>query len=101
MENLALKKTAEEERFKGNEYMKGREYEEAVACYTKSLDLFPDEAAAYSNRALAYLKMKKFGSCIDDAERCLALDKNYLKAYHRRGKALLSCGRYEEAIEDF
>ncbi len=98
---LQRKKKAEEERLKGNEYMKGKEYDEAVACYTRSLELFPDDAACYSNRAMAFLKLKRNGSCIEDAERCLALDPAYLKAYHRRGKAYLACGQYEDAIKDF
>jgi len=98
---LQLKNTAENERLKGNEFMKSREYDAAVECYTKSIEIFPDEAASYSNRAMAYLKLKKYGSCIDDAERALEIQPDYLKAYHRRGKACLASGKYEEAIEDF
>ena len=82
------KRSAENERFKGNEFMKSKEFEFAVACYTKSIEMNPNEAASYSNRAMAYLKMKKYGSCIDDAEKALEIDPTYLKAYHRRGKAL-------------
>ena len=81
--------------------MKGKEYDAAVECYTRSLEIFPEDAACYSNRAMAFLKLKRNGSCIEDAERCLALDPSYLKAYHRRGKAYLACGQYEEAITDF
>ena len=53
------KKKAEDERIKGNEYMKSREYAEAVECYTKSLEIF-EEAATYSNRAMANLRLKMF-----------------------------------------
>lgn len=81
--------------------MKSKEYEEAIACYSKSIVIFPTEAATYSNRALAYLKVKKNGSCINDAEKCMELDPKFLKAYHRRGKALQAAGQYEEAIKDF
>ena len=81
--------------------MKSKEYDAAVECYSKSIALFPEDAASYSNRALAYLKLKRNGSCIQDAETCLELDPTYLKAYHRRGKACLACGQYEEAIKDF
>jgi len=81
--------------------MKSKEFELAVACYTKSIEINPSEAASYSNRAMAYLKMKKYGSCIDDAEKALEIDPTYLKAYHRRGKALQAAGRFEEAIKDY
>ena len=39
----------------GNECMKSKEYDEAIKHYSKSLEFFPDEAATYSNRAMAYL----------------------------------------------
>ena len=68
--------------------MKSKDFEFAVTCYTKSIEINPMEAASYSNRAMAFLKMKKYGSCIDDAEKALQIDPTYLKAYHRRGKAL-------------
>lgn len=98
---MNTKKIAEDERLKGNEFMKSKEYDEAIACYTKSIQLFPDEAATYSNRALAYLKVKKNASCIVDAEKCLELDPTFLKAYHRRGKAYQAATQYEEAIKDY
>ena len=36
--------------------MKSGEFDEAVTSYTKSIALFDQEPAAYSNRALAYLR---------------------------------------------
>jgi tetratricopeptide (TPR) repeat protein len=54
------RRLAEDQRYKGNECMRSKDFDEAVACYTKSLEMFPDEAATYSNRAMAYLKMKKY-----------------------------------------
>jgi tetratricopeptide (TPR) repeat protein len=54
--------------------MKSKEFDSAVACYTKSIDMNPSDAASYSNRAMAYLKLKKYGSCIDDADKALELD---------------------------
>jgi len=81
--------------------MKSKEYVEAADCYTKSIEIFPDEAATYSNRALAYLKVKKNASCIVDANKCLELDPTFLKAYHRRGKAYQAAQQYEEAIKDY
>jgi tetratricopeptide (TPR) repeat protein len=98
---LNRKKLGEDERLKGNEFMKSKEYTEAAECYTKSIEIFPNEAATYSNRALAYLKVKKNASCIVDANRCLELDPTFLKAYHRRGKAYQAAQQYEEAIKDY
>jgi hypothetical protein len=39
--------------------MKSKEYSEAVTCYTKSLEIL-EEAATYSNRAMANLRLKNY-----------------------------------------
>ncbi len=97
---LQQKRFAEDERLKGNEFMKSKEYQDAVNCYTKSLDIM-QEAATYSNRAMAYLKLKNYNQVVDDANAALKIDSKYLKAYHRRGKAYFELRKYEQAIKDF
>lgn len=61
----------------------------------------PGEAFTYANRAMAYLKLKEYKNCLDDANKALEIKPDYLKAYHRRGKALHALHKYEEAISDF
>lgn len=80
--------------------MKSKEYKEAVDCYTKSLEIF-EEASTYSNRAMANLRLKRYGQVIEDSNNALRIDSNYLKAHHRRGKAYLATHKYELAIKDF
>jgi tetratricopeptide (TPR) repeat protein len=50
---------------------------------------------------MANLRMQRYASTICDATRCLELDPNYLKAFHRRGKAYLARKEYTNAIKDF
>lgn len=95
------KRLAEDARYRGNEYMRSKEHDEAVNAYTRSIDLNPSEAATYCNRAMAYLRMKNYARCIEDAEKTLSMEPDYVKAYHRRGKALLATKKYELAIRDF
>lgn len=64
---------AENERYRGNEFMKSKEYNTAVESYTKSIELNSKEAATYSNRAMAYLKLKNYAAVIDDADAALEL----------------------------
>ena len=51
---------AENERLKGNEYMKSKDYREAVNSYTKSIALDSNQAFTFANRAMANLKMKSY-----------------------------------------
>jgi tetratricopeptide (TPR) repeat protein len=91
---IEKKREAEAERFKGNEYMKAKEYEEAVKCYSKAIDMNPGEAANYSNRAMAYLRLKVYSKVVKDADKAIEIDPDYVKAYHRRGKAYLEMKKY-------
>jgi tetratricopeptide (TPR) repeat protein len=36
--------------------MKSKDYEDAIRCYARAIEILPTDAATYSNRALAYLK---------------------------------------------
>lgn len=99
--NLEKKRVAEAERYKGNDFMKGKEYNEAVVAYTRSIELTGTEAASYSNRALTYLRLKNYAAVIADANKCLELEPGFLKAFHRRGSAYLATNKFELAIKDF
>ena len=99
--SIEKKREAESERFKGNEYMKAKEYDEAIKCYGRAIEMNPSEAANYSNRAMAYLRMKVYPKVIADASKAIEIDPEYVKAYHRRGKAYLATNKFKEAISDF
>ena len=73
-EEMHYKRTAETEKFKGNEYMSSKEYMLAIDAYTSSVELDSTVAAVFSNRALAYLNVKDYERALDDADECLLLD---------------------------
>lgn len=51
-------KLAENERNKGNESMKSKDFDEAIGYYTRSIEYDPSMASSYCNRALVHLKKK-------------------------------------------
>ena len=81
--------------------MKAKEHQEAINAYTRSIELNPTEAATYCNRAMAYLRIKNYARCIEDADKTLSMEPDYVKAFHRRGKAYLATNKFELAIRDF
>ena len=81
--------------------MKAKEYDEAIQAYSRAIELNGGEAAAYCNRALAYLKLQNYAKCVDDANKTLQLEPGYIKAHYRRGKAYLALKKFEQAISDF
>ena len=45
--------------------------------------------------------MKDYKNAIADADKSLSLKPDYLKAYHRRGKAYYALNKLELAVKDF
>ncbi|KAJ6384648.1 hypothetical protein OIU78_027864 [Salix suchowensis] len=83
----------------GNEYFKQKKYKEAIEFYSRSIALSPT-AVAFANRAMAYLKIKRFREAEDDCTEALNLDDRYIKAYSRRATTRKELGKLKESIED-
>ncbi|KAL2917942.1 hypothetical protein HK105_202356 [Polyrhizophydium stewartii] len=86
------------EKEKGNEYFKRKDFKKAVACYTKSFKLNPDDVTPVVNRALAYLKMKRWTEAESDCTHGLSMQPKNVKALWRRGIARRELGKLEEAM---
>ncbi|KAK0679670.1 SGTB protein, partial [Pygoscelis papua] len=69
----------------GNSHMKEENYGAAVDCYTRAIELDPNNAVYYCNRAAAQSKLNNYSEAIKDCERAIAIDPKYSKAYGRMG----------------
>merc|ERR1711959_463745 len=92
---------ADSEKEKGNEAFYSKDYEEAEAYYARSLHFQPDDPSCWANRVLARLKLDNAAGALEDCEHALAINPRYMKALHRKGKALYELQRYEEAVQCF
>ncbi|XP_039836463.1 RNA polymerase II-associated protein 3-like isoform X3 [Panicum virgatum] len=90
---------AASEKEQGNEYFKQKKFAEAIECYSRSIGLSPT-AVAFANRAMAYLKLRRFKEAEDDCTEALNLDDRYIKAYSRRITARKELGKFKEAMDD-
>lgn len=59
----------------------------------------PSVAIYFTNRALCYLKMKKWDSSCQDCRRALDIDANQVKGHFFLGQALLELELYDESIK--
>jgi len=98
--DIQRKSRASREKQKGNESFKVGELEEAYSCYSRCLALEPN-AFVFANRGITAIKLKRFDVAEDDCSRAIAMDPTYVKAWHRRGMASYSRGRYLNAAKDF
>ncbi|XP_055040741.2 small glutamine-rich tetratricopeptide repeat-containing protein alpha isoform X1 [Misgurnus anguillicaudatus] len=91
---------AEAERLKtdGNDQMKVENFSAAVEFYSKAIQLNPQNAVYYCNRAAAYSKLGNYAGAVQDCECAIGIDANYSKAYGRMGLALSSLNKHSEAV---
>jgi len=87
---------------RGSAFYEKREYERAIADYSKAIAIEPDRYfKAYNNRGVAYNKIGMFEKAIEDFNKTIAINPRYGEAYNNRGIAYDEKGLSEKAIEDF
>uniref|UniRef100_A0ABD2VTZ4 E3 ubiquitin-protein ligase CHIP n=1 Tax=Trichogramma kaykai TaxID=54128 RepID=A0ABD2VTZ4_9HYME len=74
--NLSDKELKEQ----GNRLFNLHKFEDAANCYTKAIIKNPNQALYFTNRALAYLKLKRYESSCQDCRRALDLEPCLVKA---------------------
>ncbi|KAI4385066.1 hypothetical protein MLD38_003130 [Melastoma candidum] len=84
-----------------NEAFKARKFSLAINLYTKAIELNPNNAVYWANRAFAHTKLEEYGSSIQDASKAIEIDPKYSKGYYRRGAAYLAMGKFKDALKDF
>mmetsp|Transcript_20153 Transcript_20153/g.20252 ORF Transcript_20153/g.20252 Transcript_20153/m.20252 type:complete len:558 (+) Transcript_20153:129-1802(+) len=82
----------------GNQFLQSGEYDKAIEAYTQAISLNSTDHVFYSNRSAAYLSKGDGLNALNDAEKCIALSAQWPKGYTRKGAALHSLKRYDEAV---
>ncbi|MDR4497108.1 MAG: tetratricopeptide repeat protein [Candidatus Scalindua sp.] len=81
-------------------YKKGM-YDEAIAEFTKAIELNLQLSAAYNNRGSAYSAKRLYDQAISDYTKAIELDPKYAEAYTNRATAYKEKGQFDKAIEDY
>lgn len=91
-----------QEKAKGNEHFRAKEYAEAVEHYTLALGLRGSggDPSLFGNRAAAYLKLHLWEAAELDTTAALEADPGMVKAWLRRAGARLELGKVREALAD-
>lgn len=78
-----------------------QQHQQAIADYSRAIELDPHSASAYSNRGFAYYNLKRFNEAITDCSRAIELDPNFAYVHHNRGFAYYNLQQYHQALKDF
>ncbi|KAI4904545.1 hypothetical protein NFI96_029606 [Prochilodus magdalenae] len=82
---------------KGNKAFALGDYEVAVKFYTEGLEQLRDMQTLYTNRAQAYIKLKKYKEAISDCEWALKCNDKCIKAYVHMARAHLALKNFTES----
>lgn len=77
--------------------------DKAIANYTRAIELNPNLAEAYNNRAYTYMVKKDYATALPDLNRALQLRPNYVNALMNRGDIYnyYYAIDYERAVADY
>ncbi|KAK3721197.1 hypothetical protein RRG08_044207 [Elysia crispata] len=92
---------AEAKKEQGNVFYKEKKYSEALAFYSEAINICPECAAYYGNRAAAYIMLQKYKDGLADAQYALQLDTGFVKGYLREGKCHLALGSPVAALRSY
>jgi tetratricopeptide (TPR) repeat protein len=85
----------------GHEHSERGDYKEAIAAFSKAIELDPNYVTAYNDRGFTHMLMGNYEQAIADYDRAIELDPSYARAYNNRGSVYSDLGNYEQAIADF
>ncbi|KXZ53876.1 hypothetical protein GPECTOR_6g794 [Gonium pectorale] len=96
----AVAKEAEAAKDEANKNFKAKHFIAAIDGYTRAIELNPNNAIYWANRAAAHIKLENYGAAVADAEKATEVDPKYIKGYYRRGDAHFALGKYKLALKD-
>ena len=92
---------AEEEKQKGNEFFRNKQWPEAVQAYEEAVKRAPKNAPIRNNLAAALCKIMDFSGAKRHVEVALDIDPQYVKAWARKGDIEMYMKEYHKAMESY
>ncbi|XP_053229338.1 tetratricopeptide repeat protein 16 isoform X2 [Podarcis raffonei] len=93
---------------KGEEYFSQREWENAITCYTKALNLDPNKVELYEKKAEALLQLCDFQSAALHLQKAYIVSSHqedigcrFAFVFHLQGQCLYEQSAYLDALESF
>jgi tetratricopeptide (TPR) repeat protein/serine/threonine protein kinase/WD40 repeat protein len=87
-------------RQRGSAHLQAGKWDEAVADFSRALQLKPDDPSCWNNRASAYMKLQQYDKVIADLDKAIELDPKNAVIWSNRGRLYLALQQYDKAIAD-
>lgn len=79
----------------------GTNDQKKIEFYTKAIELNPNYALAYHNRANVYNELKERQKALTDYNKAIELNPDYANSYNNRGTVYEKLGETDKAIADY
>ena len=83
----------------GVTYFDSGKYEKAIECFTKAIDLEPNDAFAWKGKGMAFSDSGKYEEAVKCFDESTKLDPDDMDVWYRKGWTLHYLGKYEESIK--
>lgn len=94
---LIASKHSYEQIERAKKYINSRNYHEAISILSKAIDEYPSNLA-YTYRAFANLKLKRYQEALKDSDKAIELDSLYFQPRLIKGIALNQMERWRDSI---
>ncbi|NBC82252.1 MAG: tetratricopeptide repeat protein [Bacteroidetes bacterium] len=99
MFGIGLKSQKAKDYYKtAQDFIEAQRFEDAIAQYSKAVELEPDYVDAYIERAQMYKRLGDYKSAVDDYERAITFDDNEEEFYYWAAEAHYQLGNYDKAL---
>ncbi|HID30317.1 MAG TPA: tetratricopeptide repeat protein [Desulfobacterales bacterium] len=78
-----------------------KEWQALVDDFTKRIEMEPDDASIYYNRAIAYAALGKLKEAVEDGTKAIQLNPTYADAYINRGIDYIALDNCDLAVANF
>ena len=86
---------------KGHEYFEAKDYNNAVAEYTKAIEIRPKDSLYYDYRGNAYYELQDYQKALKDYNDAITIEKPDGIMYYNRGLVYFALKDYDKAMQIF
>jgi tetratricopeptide (TPR) repeat protein len=93
-------KTTAEYINQGKEFLRAKQFDQAIASFGEAIKLDPQSIQAYNNRGIVSCNKGDFAQAINDFSRTIEIDPKFGKGYNNRSVAYYMKGERDKALQD-
>lgn len=95
------KRLAKQEKEKGNEFYKKKQFAEAIEHYNKAIEHDPTDITFYNNLAAVYFEEKEYEKCIKECEKAIDIGRENRADFKLIAKSFMRIGNSYRRLKDY